>query len=97
MKSINYRWQILTSIGMFGIISRMSALLGMFLLVTVFISFRITVLIEKKDEEEWQETTPLSRNHEKVYDLLMEECYAKDIRIFSLKNLLHSYGKITLL
>ena len=84
---------ILTSIGMFGIISRMSALLGIFLLVTVFISFRITVLIEKKDEEEWQETTPLSRNHEKVYDLLMEECYAKDIRIFSLKNLLHSYGK----
>lgn len=84
---------ILTSIGLFGIISRISPWLGIFVLITVSISFYLTVKIEKKDEQEWKQTSSFNRKHEKVYDILMEESYAKDIRLFSLKNLLNNYGK----
>ena len=83
---------ILSSIGMFWIIGRISVTLGVIVLLSILFSFYLQHLIERKGEIEWKETTDSRRKFEKSFDVLMEESAAKDIRLFSLTGLMEDYG-----
>ena len=83
---------ILSSIGMFWIIGRISVTLGVIVLLSVLFSFYLQHLIERKGEIEWKETTDSRRKFEKSFNVLMEESAAKDIRLFSLTGLMEDYG-----
>ena len=83
---------ILSSIGMFWIIGRISVTLGVFVLLSVLFSFYLQHLIERKGEIEWKETADSKRKFEKSFNVLMEESAAKDIRLFSLTGLMENYG-----
>ena len=83
---------ILSSIGMFWIIGRISVTLGVIVLLSVLFSFYLQHLIERKGEVEWKETTDSRRKFEKSFNVLMEESAAKDIRLFSLTGLMEDYG-----
>lgn len=85
---------LLSGVGLFGIVSRISPFLGIFVLLTVLISFRLNVILHREEEEEWDLCANPKRKHETVYDHLMEESSGKDIRLFSLIGTLDSYGKI---
>lgn len=84
---------LLSGVGLFGIVSRISPLLGMFVLLTVLISFGLNSILRRHDEKEWNLSTNPKRKHEKVYDHLMEEAFGKDIRLFSLTGILDTYGR----
>ena len=83
---------VLSSIGMFWIIGRISVTLGVFVLLSVLFSFYLQHLIERKGEIEWKETADSKRKFEKSFNVLMEESAAKDIRLFSLTWLMEDYG-----
>lgn len=84
---------LLSAIGLFGIVSRISPLLGMFVLLTVLISFGLNSILHRHEEKEWDLCANPKRKHEKVYDHLMEEALGKDIRLFSLTAILDNYGR----
>lgn len=84
---------LFSAVALFGILSRISFMLGIVVLLSVAISFRLNLILNQKDEQDWDLASDPRRKFERTYDILMEEVYAKDIRMFSCAGLLDCYGK----
>lgn len=84
---------ILTSCGLLWILTKLSVLFVLFILGTIVLAFVCNTYANKEEKREWERRSDLDRKHEKIYDVMMDEAYAKDMRLFSLHHLLRKYGK----
>lgn len=84
--------EILTSLGLIGILSGLSWGFSLFVLVAVAAEFALSRLTTKEDEREWDRISPVRRRYDAVYDCAADERFGKDLRVFPLLGLVKRYG-----
>ncbi len=84
---------IIAIFGFSWILSELSLPFMFFVCLNTIISYYLSKQIDQIENREWKETSNLKRKQEKVYDIMLDQTYAKDIRIFGFEKPLDSCGR----
>lgn len=95
LKNIFVIWgSVITTIGLWSIISRLSWVFVLLVSASILISFFLSFVQQRAERKEWEENSNYIRRAEKMADYATDEQYGSDLRIFSLQKVVHHYLRL---